>query len=108
MPHALTGEASMRRVKIDSQVISLPDKDVIGVGGEATVFRCNGEAIKLYLTPDAAREQKLKAMMPLAAALPADVIAPQKLAFDEKGKKVVGFTMRLLPSEMTEIRHLSS
>ena len=39
----------MRRVKIDSQVISLPDKDVIGVGGEATVFRCNGEAIKLYL-----------------------------------------------------------
>jgi hypothetical protein len=98
----------MRRVKIESQVISLPDKDVIGVGGEATIFRCNGEALKLYLTPDAAREKKLKAMLPLSAALPPSVIAPQKLAFDEKGKKVVGFTMRLLPSEMTEIRHLSS
>jgi len=98
----------MRRINIDARMISLPDKDVIGVGGEATVFRCNGEAVKLYLTPDAAREQKLKAMLPLAAALPAAVIAPQKLAFDEKGKHVVGFTMRLLPSDMTEIRHLSS
>jgi hypothetical protein len=98
----------MRRVKIDTQVISLPDKDVIGVGGEATIFRCNGEALKLYLSPDTAREQKLKAMIPLAGALPSAVIAPRKLAFDEKGKKVVGFTMQLLPSEMTEIRHLSS
>jgi len=50
----------MRRVKIDTQVLSLPDKDVIGVGGEATVFRVNNEALKLYLTPDQAREQKLK------------------------------------------------
>lgn len=98
----------MRRVKIESQVISLPDKDVIGVGGEATVFRCNGEALKLYLAPDDSREKKLKAMMPLTLALPLAVISPQKLVFDEKGKKVVGFTMRLLPSDMTEIRQLSS
>jgi hypothetical protein len=98
----------MNQVTIDGKKIRLSDKDVIGVGGEATVFRYHEQALKLYLQPDDRRDQKLRAMLPPVKLLPAEVISPQTLVYDTSGKKAVGFTMRLLNSDYGEVRRLSS
>lgn len=96
------------QVTINNKKVRLNTKNVIGVGGEATVFKHKGQAVKIYTTPDALRDKKLRAMHTLAAKLPPEVIAPQDLVFDQNGKQVIGFTMRLLDSEYVEIRKLAS
>jgi H/ACA ribonucleoprotein complex subunit 3 len=98
----------MVQVVLDGKKITLTDKDVIGVGGEANVFKLNQQAVKLYLAPDKDRDQKLRALLPRVQGLPAQVIAPQALIFDTQQKNVVGFTMRLLTADFTEVRQLSS
>lgn len=94
------------QVMIDSKRVKLNDRSVIGVGGEATVFRHKGQAVKIYAAPTPERGQKLKAMS--ALVLPSAVIAPQDVVYDERGRQIVGFTMRLLDAGSTEIRKLST
>jgi serine/threonine protein kinase len=98
----------MIQVMINGKKATLTNRDVIGTGGEANIFKYKEQALKLYLQPDAERDQKLRAMLPLAAHLPPEVIAPQTLVQDAKGKNAVGFLMRLLTSDYTEARQLSS
>lgn len=96
-------------IVIDGQKITLNNQDTIGIGGEATVFKRGQEAVKIYLKPDVQREQKLRAMLPKTPTLPSTVISPQKLVLNQKrNPQVIGFTMRLLEGEYTEIRQLAS
>lgn len=95
----------MNTVKISGKTVRLRNRDVIGVGGEATVFKHGGQAVKVYLQPDAARARKLQAMVPRARTLPPGVVAPQQLVTD--GGQIVGFTMPLLDATYTELRQLS-
>jgi len=96
------------QVIINNKTVRLDTQTVIGVGGEATIFQHQGKAVKIYTAPDALREQKLRAMHTRTAQLPQEVIAPQDLVLDKKGKQVIGFTMRLLDSDYVEVRKLAS
>lgn len=83
-------------VVIGNQRVYLDKRAVIGNGGEAVVFRQGGKAIKIYHTPTREREAKLRDFFRQNFVLPATVIAPQDLVFDERGQKVLGFSMPLL------------
>lgn len=95
-------------VKLNGRTVRLRNADVIGVGGEATVFNVDGQAVKVYLQADAARDAKLRAMLPLVGNLPPSVVAPQSLVLDRKGKRAVGFAMRLLDATYTDVRQLAN
>ncbi|MGB1286976.1 MAG: hypothetical protein ACPG7F_10615 [Aggregatilineales bacterium] len=95
------------QVRINNKKIQLANNAVIGIGGEATVFKAGNQAVKIYLAPDKQRADKLQAMLPAAQKLPSDVIAPQALVHDEKSRAVIGFTMNLLDAGFTEIRELA-
>jgi DNA-binding helix-hairpin-helix protein with protein kinase domain len=84
---------------------------VLGQGGEAIVYKLGHEALKVYLEPsdplyagDAAAQQAARARLDeqqhklpaFPDNLPPQVIAPQRLAYDKNGKRVIGYTMRLL------------
>lgn len=97
----------MTTVKLNGKTLRLNDQQIIGMGGEATVFRHQGEAIKVYLKPTAGRDQKLRAMMQYTHPLPNSVIAPQQLVTDVQDKRVVGFTMRLLDANTVDVRQLA-
>ena len=96
------------QVQLADRTIRLSNNRVIGVGGEATVFEHNGEALKVYTQPSAERDRKLRAMLGRTSGLPALVIAPQQLLTDPSSGDVVGFTMQLLGPGFTEVRQLAS
>ncbi len=98
----------MTQVVIDGKKVKLDNRDVIGMGGEATIFKYNGQALKLYRTPDAVRDKKIRAMLPKTKSLPNTVIAPQNLVLDSRSKQALGFTMRLLDTGYVEVRQLAS
>jgi hypothetical protein len=77
--------AGGRRLQLDARA-------VIGEGGEGRVYRAGDLAVKVFFTPDRAREKKLR---DFPTHLPSRVIAPLDLVIDER-HSVVGFTMRLL------------
>ena len=95
------------QAKIKGKRVNLKDHDIIGIGGEATIFKLGTDAVKIYLSPDPVREQKLQAMLQKQSGLPQSVIAPRELVYDEKGKQIIGFTMNLLSPDYTEIRELT-
>lgn len=76
--------------------VELLPQDVLGVGGEATVFR-HKKAIKVYHQPSFERAEKLRAFLALGLSLPSEVVVPEELVLEESGRRVIGFTMRLLP-----------
>lgn len=96
------------QVRIDGKTVKLTNRQIIGVGGEATIFAHNGSAVKIYQQPNAERAQKLRVQAARTAGLPPEVIAPQKLVCDAAGKTIVGFTMRLLTADYAEVRRLSN
>ncbi len=104
-----------RDVLIGTQRAKLTERQVIGQGGEATVFQVRSAApnavslaVKLYLTPTPQRAQKLEALAAIAPRLPTQAIAPQALVKDAKTGSIIGFAMRLLEPKYTEIRSLSN
>jgi hypothetical protein len=92
-------------ILLNGKKVRLAQNDMIGMGGEATIFRQGGSAIKIYSQPSPARAKKLSAL--IGTPLPPTVVAPQALAYDSGGKNVVGFAMPLLDSNYTEVRKLS-
>ena len=97
----------MTSVKIGGKSVRLDTKNVIGVGGEATVFHHNNQAVKIYLDASKQRDQKLRAMLTRVRSLPEQVIAPQQLVMDSTQRQAIGFTMRLLDNSYIEARQLS-
>lgn len=95
------------KVQINGKFVQLENNAVIGVGGEATVFQVGSQAVKVYIAPNKNREKKLQQMLSKTNQLPAEVIVPQHLVYDDKGKAVVGFTMRLLDTQYVEVRELT-
>src|SRR5260221_4043324 len=103
-----SGRNSSVQVNIKGKTVRLNNKNVLGVGGEATVFRHQNQAVKIYLNPTPERDRKLRDFLPLAAHLPPQVVAPQALVQDPQSALVIGFTMRLLDTNFVEVRKLSN
>lgn len=100
--------------------LALSKTPIIGVGGEAVIYRHNGQALKIFKQPDhpdfegfpkdqeAARERLKEHQRKLAdfpKGLPSRVIAPQDLILNRAGE-VAGYVMRLLP-HTEALRHFS-
>jgi hypothetical protein len=102
------------RVLIDGQAVTLTDRDQVGVGGEATVYRWRDRAAKIYHPlpqgADAAAvatlQRKLDKIRTFPARMPAEVVAPQSLVLDANGKDCLGFVMPLVVAG-EDIRRLS-
>lgn len=101
------------RVLIDGQAVTLTDRDQIGVGGEATVYRWRDRAVKLYhplpagadAAAQAARQQKLAKLQTFPRGLPPTVVGPQGLVSGTDGA-CLGFVMPLVTGG-EDIRRLS-
>lgn len=67
-------------------------------GGEGAIYVRQDKAIKIYHQPTAQRSEKLKAFLSrhLSQHLPSNVLGPQRLVSDARGR-VTGFEMALLP-----------
>lgn len=85
----------MTLVVVDGARHTLRASDVVGDGGEATVFRAGAMAIKVYKSPASLARGKLEALVTLAPKLPREAAAPTSVAFDRAGAPV-GFAMPLL------------
>lgn len=106
-------QLAVQNVLIGKQRVQLKQKDVIGSGGEAVVFKVKigGEwvALKIYHAPSHERAAKLDALIGVVGQLPPAVIGPQALAQDAATNgHTVGFAMRLLDAKYTEVRSLSN
>lgn len=97
--------------EIDGKKVRLNQGNVIGSGGEGTVFKLNLSgrevAAKIYEHPDEVKSRKLQAFLAKGWKLPAGVASPEKLIHDSIGR-VVGFTMPLLPKGFEEVRSLGN
>lgn len=96
-------------VVINGRRVRLDKRQVLGSGGEGTVFRHqqNGQAsaVKIYDQPTRERAQKLEEFVRHNWSLPDQATAPQGLVYDQQGQ-VIGFTMPLLDIDAEEIRNL--
>lgn len=110
------------QVYLDGKRVRLDPRRSVGKGGEADVFALPGEkAVKVWKGPDhpdyaglpqerdAARrrldvyQRKLRRF---PSDLPGRVVAPEQLASDRSGKRLLGFTMRLL-RDAVELRRFA-
>lgn len=97
----------IRKIVIGGQTHKIDPKTVLGTGGEATVIRVNGLAVKIYHKPDPKRMAKLQDLVKAGPSLPSNVCAPLDLALDGRGN-VVGFTMKRIPRGYDVVQMLSS
>ncbi len=102
----------MNSVWIDKTTkIALKTQDVIGVGGEGTIFKVMLAqslpiATKIYHQPNQRKAQKLKELIQLNLSDLSEIVSPLKLVWDSSSK-VVGFTMKLLSSGQQALDFLS-
>ncbi len=89
---ANAANAASATVFLGRRRLRLDDRALIGEGGEGRVYRAGDLAIKVFTSPDASRERKLR---DYPATLPPRVLGPLELATDDGGR-VVGFAMRAL------------
>lgn len=92
-------------VLINNRRVNLGERDVLGVGGEAVVFKHKNTAVKIYHDPTPARAAKLLDLLKISAVLPAGVIAPQQVVFDLAGQ-IVGFTMEMVENRLLPLSNL--
>lgn len=100
-------------VDIGGIVISPDRQQVIGSGGEGTVFRAQVQgqdvAVKLYHTPTPQRQQKLQEMTARQWQLPPRKIAfPYQLARDADSGAVLGLVMPYFGAPIAEIGRLAN
>lgn len=94
------------QVLINNRRVNLGERDVLGSGGEAVVYRHKDLAVKLYHTPDQARAAKLLDLLQLAGRLPVGVIAPRQPVYDPAGQAIIGFTMEAVPEKLLPLASL--
>lgn len=101
----------MTQVIVEGKDLTLNRRQVLGSGGEGTVYKVavKGEtvALKVYETPTKARAEKLLAFERLSPKFTDRVVAPGLIAFNPSGL-AVGFTMPLLPRGFEELASLSN
>jgi hypothetical protein len=93
------------RVLIGGQAVDLEDRDLLGIGGEARVYRWQAQAVKVYhpVSPALGRrekalarkllEGKLAKVRAFPAGLPPQVVSPVDIVEDARGQ-ALGFTMK--------------
>jgi hypothetical protein len=74
--------------------IKLTDKNYVGEGGEAVVYRSGKHAIKIY--HDVARMLPLKKIEELKKITADNVLAPQDVVYDTKAKYACGYVMEFV------------
>ncbi|NWJ48132.1 MAG: hypothetical protein HXX08_19930 [Chloroflexi bacterium] len=94
------------KLVVGNKRVTVQEKDVLGAGGEATVLRYNNRALKLYHCPNPTRLNKVRELIEFAPRLPSNVILPEELVWDERGKAPVGFAMRSLPNGYMPVSRL--
>lgn len=94
------------QVLVNNQRVILGERDVLGSGGEAVVFKYKNCAIKIYHDPTPARAAKLLDLLQISDGLPPQVVAPRQPVFDMGGKQVIGFSMELAPDRALPLSHL--
>jgi len=89
-------------VLIGNERARLGDKDLLGVGGEARVYRWRDRAVKIFhdLDPsqpsaERVRRQKFEKIARFPAALPSEVVGPLEQVTGEKGQKL-GYAMQAI------------
>lgn len=97
-----------RQIIIENDRITLSASQLIQSGGEGLVFMWGNKAVKLYHQSRKLHQDKLTdwdrhgyRMM-----LPANVLGPEKLAYDEDGT-VIGYLMNRLPEDSKPLKQLS-
>lgn len=95
----------MKTVSINGETLKLLDRDLLGAGGEAEVYRVKDRAVKIYHAfTGAALARRLEKARNFPRPLPPQVVAPEAVATDEKGA-AIGFLMPLVENGH-EILHL--
>ncbi|MEW6434417.1 MAG: hypothetical protein AB1730_23195 [Myxococcota bacterium] len=89
-------------VYLDGKRISVSDRDLVGEGGEACVYRHGALALKLFHPPAGALGQRLfdfkvTKLARFPSGLPREVVAPEKLVRDRQNR-VLGYLMPLVPN----------
>jgi hypothetical protein len=99
-------------VRSTNQRLVLRPQDMLGSGGEGSVFRASvagvPKAVKVYHNLTARRADKLAALTVMATGFPSEVVSPQELVLDDYSHKPVGFTMRLLATGQQELETLAN
>ncbi len=96
-------------VLVNGQRLRLSQKDVIGVGGEGTVYKHASLAIKIWHQLDQNRSSKLEAFLAKHWTLPLDrVAAPIHLVYDSTGQKILGPAMPFLGQGFEEVTSLAN
>lgn len=75
--------------------LRLLDRDLLGVGGEGSVYRAGDKAIKIFFALDDTRNAKLVAFAGTHRGLPPRVVGPLDLCHDLSGE-IVGYAMKAL------------
>lgn len=92
--------------------INLGNQDVLGSGGEGTVFRAStpsGDvAVKIYHDPTQERLAKIQDLIPLSIRFPTQVFGPLELVYDAQSTRPIGFSMRLLSAGQQPLETLMS
>ena len=94
------------QVLLNNRRVNLGERDVLGSGGEAVVFKYKNSGIKIYHDPTPARAAKLSDLLQFANTLPPEVVAPRQPVFDMAGQQIVGFSMELAPDKALPLSHL--
>ncbi len=93
------------QIRVGPATARLEPGDILGVGGEATVYRLGDRAVKVFHSLDpGVVDAKLDKLAAFPRGLPSPVIAPEELVFDSSGRPV-GYAMRAVHGAR-EISHL--
>jgi hypothetical protein len=84
------------RVRLGKRTLNLLDRDLIGQGGEACVYRAKDRAVKIYHPlPDQVLAARIAKIRSFPKDLPAAVLAPEEIAERTDGVPI-GFSMPLV------------
>lgn len=99
------------QVTVNGTPITLDKRNVLGSGGEGTVYKVkdggNTVALKVYEKPTKERSDKLQAFVRKPHHFSERIIAPLNLAYSSTGL-AVGFEMPIVTGSFTEIRNLGN
>jgi len=99
----------MNTVRVGGKLVRIASSQAVGKGGEADIFNLgNGQVLKLYKRPDDADyignqtaqhgawqriEEQQRKLPAFPRGLPPEVVAPTEVVFDQRGSRIVGYTM---------------